>query len=181
MRHRISVWQMAGFIFTSVLGTFLHFFFDLPGGSAAAALVSAVNESIWEHMKLLYYPMLAFSLLEYRVWGRRREDFWQVKLAGTALGLGLIPALYYTYTGILGISADWFNIAIFFLAARATYRLETALFQRDRKWRVGGGVALLALLAVGAVFTLLTFFPPEIPFFRDPVTGSYGYRWGKSE
>lgn len=176
MRHRISAWQMAGFIFTSVLGTFLHFLFDLTGGSPVAALVSAVNESIWEHMKLLYYPMLVFSYLEYRAWGQQREDFWQVKLAGTALGLALIPALYYTYTGVLGVSADWFNITIFFLAAMAAYRLETVLFQRDRKWRLGGGVALGLLLAVAGVFTLLTFFPPEIPFFRDPVTGTYGYR-----
>lgn len=176
MRHRLSSWQMAGFIFTSVLGTFLHFFFDLTGESALAALVSAVNESIWEHMKLLYYPMLAFSLLEYRAWGHQRQDFWQVKLGGTALGLALIPALYYTYTGILGISADWFNITIFFLAAMAAYRLETALFHWGRKWSLSSGAALGLLLAMAGVFTLLTFFPPEVPFFRDPVTGSYGYR-----
>lgn len=176
MRHTISSWQMTGFVFTSVLGTFLHFLFDITGGVALAALISAVNESIWEHMKLLYYPMLAFSLLEYRVWGRQRRDFWQVKLLGTALGLVLIPVLYYTYTGILGVSADWFNIAIFFLAAMAAYRLETALFRREREPRLSGVSALGLLLAIGAVFTALTFFPPRIPFFRDPLSGSYGFR-----
>jgi hypothetical protein len=34
-------------------------------------------------------------------------------------------------------------------------------------------VGLLFLLAL--IFTLLTFLPPEVPFFRDPVTGTYGF------
>ena len=175
MKHSIPGWQLAGFLVTSVLGTFLHFLFDLTGGSLAAALVSAVNESIWEHMKLIYYPMLLFSFLEYRAWGRQRRDFWGIKLAGTALGLALIPVVYYTYTGILGISVSWVNIAIFFLAAMAAYWLETALFARERAFPISGGLALALLLGMGAVFILLTFCPPRLPFFRDPVTGSYGY------
>ena len=68
MKQTISRWQLAGFLVTSVLGTFLHFLFDLTGGSLVAALFSAVNESIWEHIKLIYYPMLLVSLLEYRAW-----------------------------------------------------------------------------------------------------------------
>ena len=58
MKQSISYWQMAGFLFTSILGTFLHFLFELSGRSVIAAIFSAVNESIWEHMKLIYYPML---------------------------------------------------------------------------------------------------------------------------
>ena len=52
MRKSISHWQIVGFLFTSIFGTFLHFLFDLSGQSVIAALFSAVNESIWEHMKL---------------------------------------------------------------------------------------------------------------------------------
>ena len=67
--------QMTGFLFTAVLGTFFHFFFDLTGGSVVAALISAVNESIFEHMKLIYYPMLLFALLQYRQFGNHTENF----------------------------------------------------------------------------------------------------------
>lgn len=66
MKKAIANWQIAGFIFTVILGTFLHFLFNLTKGSVIAALFSAVNESIWEHMKLLYYPMVVFALVEYR-------------------------------------------------------------------------------------------------------------------
>ena len=53
MKKSVPYWRVGGFIFTAVVGTLLHFLFDWTGGSVAAALFSAVNESIWEHLKLL--------------------------------------------------------------------------------------------------------------------------------
>ena len=175
MKRVISFWQMAGFIFTAVAGTLLHFLFDWTGGSPAAALFSAVNESIWEHLKLLFYPMVIFALTEYFLWGKETESFWWIKLIGVLFGLVLIPVVYDTYTGILGVNADWFNIAIFFLAAGAVYWLETKLFQRDFVCSLNHGIAVLLLVALAALFTVFTFLPPGIPFFQDPVTGGYGF------
>ena len=175
MKPLVGRWQVAGFLFTAVLGTVLHFVFDWTGGSVVAALVSAVNESIWEHLKLLYYPMLAFSFIEYAAWGKDRQDFWCVKLIGILAGLALIPALYYTYTGSLGVSADWFNVTIFFIAAAFVYWLETKLFQKTGRCGLDPKVALILIIGIGILFTAMTFLPPKIPFFRDPVTGSYGF------
>ena len=175
MKVSIPVWQMGGFIFTGILGTFLHFLFDLTGGSLWAGLFSAVNESIWEHMKLLFYPMVLFSLLEYRFWGKETPGFWKVKLLGILVGLGLIPVLYYTYTGILGVSADWFNIAIFFLAAGAAYWVETRRFQRGITNANGSKAAVCTILGLALLFAVLTFFPPKIPLFQDPQDGTYGF------
>lgn len=174
VKREIPVWQMAGFVFTGVLGTVLHFLFDWTGGSWVAALFSAVNESIWEHKKLLFYPMVLFAAIEYKVWGKERSDLWCVKLLGILLGLVLIPMVYYTYTGILGKSFDWLNITIFFLAAAVGYYVETRLFQKGG-CRLPAWVAIAALCLIGLTFTALTFLPPQIPFFRDPVTGTYGY------
>lgn len=174
MDKPIPQWQTGGFVFTAVLGTLLHFLFDWAGGSVVAALFSAVNESIWEHMKLLYYPMLLFAFLEYRFWGREIPGFWCVKLEGTVLGLGLIPVVYYVYTGIGGMNADWFNVTLFFLAAGAAFWAETKLFQKGI--RCGNGrLSLILLLLIGFAFTLLTFRPPRIPLFQDPLTGTYGF------
>jgi hypothetical protein len=175
MKKVIPYWQVAGFLFTAVLGTFLHFLFDLTGESLVAGLFSAVNESIWEHMKLLFYPMVLFAAAEYAFWGKSHEKFWCVKLRGILFGLGLIPVLYYTYTGILGMSADWFNITIFFLAAGAAFWLETKVFLTDTPCRINSKLAVLALCLISVLFTVFTFVPPRIPFFQDPVTGTYGF------
>ena len=75
MGKKIPVFQMGGFLFTAVTGTLLHFLFDLTGGNGVVALFSAVNESIWEHMKLIFYPMAVFSFAEYFAWGREVESF----------------------------------------------------------------------------------------------------------
>ena len=177
MKRSIGFWQMAGFMFTAVLGTILHFVFDWTGGNVVAALFSAVNESIWEHMKLLFYPMLLYAILSYGRWGREETAFWWVSLAGTMLGLILIPTLYYTYTGALGVEADWFNITIFFLAAGVSFWLESRLLARNWECALYSKLAFALILLIGVAFTVLTFYPPEIPFFRDPMTGSYGFRF----
>ena len=169
--------QMSGFLFTAVLGTFFHFFFDLTGGSVVAALISAVNESIFEHMKLIYYPMLLFALLQYRQFGNHTENFWCVKLAGILVALALIPSLYYLYTGALGVSADWFNVTIFFIAAAVGYWTETKLFQGKANCRPRQSICFALILAIGVIFTVFTFFPPRVPLFRDPLTGTYGFKF----
>ena len=166
MDRSFSGWQVAGFVFTSVTGTLLHFLFDLAGGNL-------VNESIWEHMKLIFFPMALFGAVEYRFAGKQTEGFWCVKLRGILLALVIIPVLYYTYTGALGVSADWFNIAIFFIAAGAAYRWETGAV--DRPCRMSSGAAVGLIILIGILFGVFTFWPPRIPLFRDPVTGSYGY------
>lgn len=176
MKKAIPYWQMVGFVFAAVAGTLLHFLFDWTGGNVVAALFSAVNESIWEHLKLLFYPMVAFAVTQYFFWGKEVDSFWCIKLIGILLGLVLIPVVYYTYTGILGVNADWFNITIFFLAAGIVFWVETKLFQRGFACKVGSKTAVALIVLIAAVFTVLTFAPPQIPFFQDPLTGTYGFR-----
>lgn len=175
MENKIPYWQVVGFVFTAVVGTLLHFFFDWTGGNLTVALFSAVNESIWEHLKLLYYPMLLFALAEWMCWGKKEEGFWCIKLLGILLGLGLIVVAYYTYTGALGVSADWFNITIFFLAAGVAFWVENKLFQRDFRCPIGFGLSLFLIGLIAVIFTVFTFLPPHIPLFQDPVTGTYGF------
>ena len=176
MKQSISYWQVAGFLFTSILGTFLHFLFDLSERSVIAAIFSAVNESIWEHMKLIYYPMFLFSMIEYRFWGKNHKQFGCVKLIGILLGLALIPVLYYTYTGISGVSVDWLNITIFFLSAGFAFWVENKLFQKENGCCLSSRASFILICMIGVVFTLLTFYTPEIPFFKDPVSKSYGFQ-----
>ena len=141
-----------------------------------AALFSAVNESIAEHLKLLFYPAVIFSLIEYFYWGKNIRSFWCVKLMGILIDLLLIPVVYYTYTGMLGVNADWFNITLFFLAAGLMYWTETKRFQHSKPCFLSPKPAVLVLLLIAATFTFLTFSPPHIPFFQDPLTGTYGFQ-----
>ena len=119
--------------------------------------------------------MVIFGVIEYFFWGKEVDSFWCIKLTGILLGLALIPVVYYTYTGILGVKADWFNITIFFLAAGTVYWVETKLFQRGAACRLGPKTAVALMVLLAALFTVLTFAPPRIPLFQDPLTGTYGF------
>ena len=175
MKKTVPTWQMVGVVFAGIFGTLLHFTFDWLGSNWIAALFSAVNESIWEHTKLLFYPMLIYAFIEYKVWGREAGSFWWIKLLGALLGMFLIPVIYYTYTGALGVSADWFNITIFFIAAAAVYCTETKLFRLKWSCPVPQWVPIAILFLIFILYSLTTFCPPRIPLFQDPVTGTYGY------
>lgn len=172
MKKSLSSWQLAGFLFTSIAGTLLHFLYEWSNQSAFVAPFSAVNESIWEHMKLLYFPMFVFALVERQFIGEKYENFWCAKLAGFLLGLTLIPVLYYSYTGIFGSSLDWINIAIFYMSAATAYLLETWLLNRNRGICPSSLLALFALCVIGFTFVVFTYIPPEIPLFQDPRSGS---------
>lgn len=174
MKKSIPYWQTAGFLFVSVTGTLLHFAYDWSGQAVEIGWVSAVNESIWEHMKLVFYPMVLFAFAECRAWGTHVPGFWCIKTAGIFAALLMIPILYYTYTGIWGISVDWLNITIFFVTAAGAYWMETYCFRNAHPCRLSARLVAVLLTAIAVLFIAFTFHPPQIPFFRDPVTGTYG-------
>ncbi len=174
MEKSLKRYGKIGFIFTGIMGVLLHFLYNITGESIIVAPFSAVNESTWEHMKLLFFPLLIFAFIEYKLIGKNYENFWCVKLVGTAVGLLTIPFLFFTYKGALGVSADWFNIAIFFIAAAVTFLLETAMLKRGFSCSVTPVMSMVILFLIAVLFFIFTFMPPEIPLFMDPVEGGYG-------
>ena len=173
MKRSIGLWQLMGFGVTSLGGTLLHFLYDRLGEAAWVAPFSGVNESTWEHMKLLFWPMFIYAAVQ-SFFFRDRENFWCVKLRGTLLGLTLIPIIFYTYNGVIGTSPDWINIAIFFIAAAVAYIYEARRFGREALSCKYPRLALAVLCVTALLFAVFTFATPEIGIFKDPLTGTYG-------
>lgn len=173
MKRSIGLWQLFGFAATSLLGTVLHFLYEWLGNSVWIAAFSGVNESTWEHMKLLFWPMFIYAVAE-SFFFRDREDFWCVKLRGAVIGLALIPLLFYTYNGVIGKSPDWINIAIFFISAAAAYIYETVVFKKNPITCKNPRISFLILCAIAVSFIVFTFATPKIAIFKDPLTNTYG-------
>ncbi len=174
MKQRsIILWQLWGFASVSLVGTALHFLYDF-WTVPLTALVSGVNESTWEHMKLLFFPLLAYAIFESFFLNQQYPCFFCVKLCGTLTGLVLIPVIFYTLNGAFGKTPDYVNIAIFFISAASAFILETVKLKKECRHTLSKKlcIALFALIALS--FVLFTFVTPELPIFRDPVSGSYG-------
>lgn len=173
MKRSIGLWQLVGFSVTALGGTLLHFLYDWLGKPWWIASFSGVNESTWEHMKLLFWPMFIFAIVQ-SFFFREREDFWCVKLRGILLGLLLIPVLFYTYNGVVGKSPDWLNIAIFFITAAVVYIYEVRLYNKENLRCRSPKAAVAVLCVIAFLFVLFTFRTPEIAIFKDPLTSTYG-------
>ena len=176
MKRDLSLWHFAGFGFVTLSGTLLHFLYDWTGGSLWIAPFSGVNESTWEHMKLLYFPLLLFGLIQSRFF-RGYPGFWCVKLLGIMTGMALIPILFYTYNGAIGKSPDWLNISIFYITAAAVFLLEWWLIKKDRLRCKRPWLSFSLICLLGGLFVVFTFLTPRIGLFEDPLTGAYGL-WG---
>ena len=173
MKKSIKLWQLLGFITTSLGGTLLHFLFEWLNEAIWIAPFSGVNESTWEHMKLLLWPMFIFAIIQ-SFFFKDRADFWCVKLKGTLLGLSLIPIIFYTYNGVIGKSPDWINITIFFVAAASAYIYEMKQFKCEQATCKRARLAFSLLCLFAILFVVFTFKTPELGIFLDPLTKTYG-------
>lgn len=173
MKRSLKLWQFVGFAVTSFTGTLLHFLYEISGNSPIAAIISGVNESTWEHMKLLFFPMFAFAIVE-RIFLKDVNEFWCIKLPGICLGLALIPLIFYTYNGVIGRSPDAVNIAIFYVAALASYIYETKHMTKGDTKCTDDRAAFVVLCLIALSFVIFTFRTPKIAIFKDPIKGVYG-------
>ena len=173
MKKSINLWQIWGFGVTVLCGTLLHFLYDLMGESKWSALISGVNESTWEHMKLLFFPMFFFAIVE-SFFFRDYENFWCIKLRGTLLGMSLIPIIFYTYNGVIGKSPDWINISIFFFSAALAYIYEWKQFKTNEIACKHPKIPIAIFCIIALLFLLFTFRTPELNIFKDPITNTYG-------
>lgn len=173
MKKSILKWELVGIVFIVVIGGALHFAFELSGGWRPLALIAAVNESVWEHLKLGFWPALIYFLIEYRYLIKYSGNL----LFAKAIGLLLIPVaitvLFYAYTAIIEDMLA-IDLTIFVVAVVAgqlnSYKLLTA--SPLPLWLNRIGISLLILLTIA--FCTLTYFAPQLPIFKDPVSGGYG-------
>ncbi|MCD7722399.1 MAG: DUF6512 family protein [Clostridiales bacterium] len=174
MGKKLFTTQIIGFVVVGITGTFAHFLFELTSGSVLAGLFTPVNESVWEHLKLLFFPFLFFSVAEFFILGKP-PGFFTAQFKGAVAGMAFIVAFFYTYSGILGKNVMLFDVLSFFLGVFAAFftsytLIKNGVGKKHRSNRLG--IILFAL--AGMAFFLFTFCPPFLEIFKDPQSLSYG-------
>ena len=154
---------LRGFLFTAAVGTLLHFLYEWAP-TPLTALFGAVNESVWEHMKLLFVPVFFWLLFV--------SENRSAGAAALAVGLGIIASVYYTYTGALGYRVIAVDIALFYAAAAVVFALHRRWNGRwQKRWQQAAAWVGLTVMALS--FIVWTFYPPRYPLWQDP-SGGYG-------
>jgi hypothetical protein len=173
-RTKILVWEISGAAVISLLGSLLHYVFAFVGEWPPAALIAAVNESVWEHLKLAFWPALIYAFVEWLFLRKHLKNFWTAKAFGILTMPVIITSIFYGYKAFTGHHILWVDISLFVFAVFAGQIVSSILLLRQF---IGVKVKILAailLVLMIAAFSLFTFFPPHCPLFRDARTGQYG-------
>lgn len=158
-------------IITILLGVLLHFVYEWSGKNPFMALIGAVNESTWEHLKLLFFPFLFMSIVEYFFYKPDFRKFFSSRCIGMLCGLMSIIVIFYTYTGIYK-NVDVLNIALYILAVFISFFVSDKIFS-DKLYKKTERV-LPPVFSIGIFFILtlmffvFTFYPPDINLFKSP-------------
>jgi len=174
MRRPVLVWELAGIFFIIIFGSFLHFAFELSGNWKPLALIAAANESVWEHLKLVFWPGLFYFIFEFKYLGKSTNNFIPAKTISLYLMPITIVVLFYSYTLILGEDLFIMDILIFIIAVIIGQLVSYKLLTSSKLPQSFNKLAPFFLIIIFLAFSLLTFYAPHLPIFRDPISSGYG-------
>lgn len=169
MKINVKLWGEV--LFVLVFGTLIHFTYDFSGEAKIVGVFSAVNESTWEHLKLVFTPFLCLGIYRLIV---KNQNILSLAI-GALAGCGGVIVLFYTYTGIIGRNFLIVDILTFVAGVGSGFYLDkklTAAGINCRPKAVPYGVIIF--IVVFLVFAVFTFVPPHINLFLDPVTKTFG-------
>lgn len=156
------------FLIISIIGTLGHFLYEWTGENALIGLFFPVNESIWEHLKLLFFPTLFYTAVEFFKTEDRKNLVISTAKA-VFFGMLLIVTLFYTYSGVLGYKIDFLNILIYYISVAATVIKRSKIFNKDLKYSENSiFIWSFMIIVTSLLFFIWTFYPPDIDLFVTP-------------
>jgi len=167
-------WELVGVPVIFLSGSALHFAFEWCGRSPLIAPFAAVNESVWEHLKLAFWPAVVYAIIEYVAFGKHVAGFGLAKSVGILAMPLCIVLLFYGYKALLGHHVLWLDILIFLVAVAVGQVSSYVLIAAGHEHAGLGWVGLAAVVLPGLCFAGFSFRPPRLPIFRDSVTDKYG-------
>ena len=150
-----------------VLGACMHFVMGaLPSGGISVFLgnIFPVNETSWEHMKMLWYPLLAVGIIFTLKTGNR--GYFASFVVSAVMAMLMNVGAFSVYQSFSGNSILFLDITIFISTMLSGALLGCELSQK--KWAqklLPLWVALAVMITVGIIW--LTYYPGKGYVFLD--------------
>jgi hypothetical protein len=165
--------ELAGIVFIVFLGSFLHFTFELSGNNPVVALFSAVNESVWEHLKLAFWPAVMYIIIELVYIRSPPSSFFPAK-AISILSMPTLIVIMYYLSKLFVEESLVIDIFIFVLAVVIGQALSIKLMSTEAFPRTLTLSAWALVFVLAFAFMYFTFYPPHVSPFQDPASSGYG-------
>lgn len=164
----ISVFLIFGLCFIT------HFVYDyLP--STLTSIFFPVNESIWEHMKMLFTTILLYHFLEaiylYKK-SIKNENFWFAAFIGALVSIPIYLLMFLPIYYKIGENMIVTFIILFITIAISEFINYKIL--EAKKIPYGSIISIVAIIISYIIFVFLTYNPPKNDLFFDTEEEKYG-------
>ncbi len=166
MTAKRNIWA---FFVISILGTLGHFVYEWSGKPYLVGLFFPVNESTWEHLKLLFFPAVIYSAVEYLTLKEKPKNYITATAISVIIGMLSIIVMFYTYQGVIGRNIDILNILIYYMGVIVTVFAEQKIIKRGVFSSEFLNIIFLAIIFLTAVlFVFFSYNPPALGIFLPP-------------
>lgn len=176
--NKDEIWILIGIPILILIGFPMHYIYEWSGNLSIIGVFAPVNESIWEHLKLCFYPMITWWILGYFILRNNtlihKEKWVTSGTIATIFCPIIIIAFYYTYTGAIGVHNLLLDIFSMILGIIISQCLSLHIYKNMKTNHFLFYVSILLIVFLIFYFTLFTFTPPHLPLFKDSITNKYG-------
>lgn len=174
MKKKLLKIEIIGFAVVSIIGTLAHFAFDWSGGNIIVGLFCPVNESPWEHLKMMFFPFFLYTILTERLMKQDKFNIWFSGYISIITGMAATLCYFYTLNGALGGNNEWVNISSFFAGLAIAFVINYFLINNSVGRGMPNAIAGAMMIVTTLAFILFTVKPPIIPLFQDPQNLTFG-------
>ena len=154
-------------LFIFFFGSLSHFIYNLTGNLTFVGAFFPVNESVWEHLKLLLIPVTFWWKLFYIINKGKllidRDKWFFATIIALLSSMIFQLSFFYLYTGALGIESLIIDISIFLFSVILGQFMGLHIYKYSKG--INYKVSFFILIIIVLFFIYITFNTPHLPIF----------------
>ena len=166
-----------GYIICLIAGFLLHFAYDFFNNNLIIGLFTPVNESVSEHLKLIFLPFTLFTIFFYFYSKKKITNLFLLSFISNILGTATTTVSFYIGIKFLGMDNTIFNISTYVLGMTIAFISFYFGIYNDNlldATKDSNELGICALLLLTTLFIVNTVLPVKLPINKDPVSNTYG-------
>lgn len=165
--------KIIGVIIAFALCFPLHFLYDkFP--SFLTSVFAPVNESIWEHMKILFGSILLSGVIQKIIIEIKKGKINNICFSNFIGALMSIPIFLIIFLPVYYIIGENFIVTIIIMLITIIIsEIISYIIMNKRHFNLESKTIFFVII-VYIIFTILTYYPIKIDIFMDPTNSTYG-------
>ena len=152
---------------TCIIGIILHFAYEFSGKNILVALFSAVNNSIWNHIKIIIFSIYIVSLVKMYITQKREKNLWTALFFKIITAIIAMLMLYNLYIFLFMVHNLIVDICIFYIAITLASIAQKVILNKVNVSPVVEDVYKYINLALIILTIIFSIYPLNLNVFRD--------------